>query len=329
METTTQYLQVLEDLRRRKRWGTDVNTLRFVALTLASTGRSDLTHRLEDTAAELYKLAGWTSPLRSSIRYVIAAMILKHDLAVRQIHRGIETVREEFRRRKMRRGGTHEVLAALLLVLKGKGRAVPASRIDRLQQILADWKRDHRWLTGSDDYPMAALHATREESVEQVALRIEQIYQALRAARYSRGNQMQLASHLLAIGSSSPRQAAARFDALVKAFKNRKWRIHSSRYDEVAVLTLCSSGPVQLAQKVLRIQARLHGVKPRPTRDVAFSIAAGVALSEEAQKLQGMAETQDIAAARMALAAIEAQQAAMVACMAGATVATTAATSGS
>ena len=74
MEATTQYLQVLEDLRRRKKWGTDVNILRFVALTLASTGRSDLTHRLEGAAKELYDLAGWTSPLRSSIRYVIAAM---------------------------------------------------------------------------------------------------------------------------------------------------------------------------------------------------------------------------------------------------------------
>ena len=97
----------------------------------------------------------------------------------------------------------------------------------------------------------------------------------------------------------------------------------------MALLALCSSGPVELAQKVLRIQQRLRNVKPRPGRDVAFSIAAGVALSSEAQKLQGMTETQDIAAARMALTAIEAQQAAMVACIAGATVATTAATAGS
>jgi len=176
---------------------------------------------------------------------------------------------------------------------------------------------------------MAAMHATRENSVEEVALQVEQIYQALRQAGYSRGNQLQLASHLLAIGPSSPQNAARRFDSLVKAFRQRKWKIYTSRYDEVAVLALCAAQPAKLAEQVLGIQERLRNHKPRPSRDIAFSLAAGIVLSEDARRREEMADATDVAAARMAQAVMEAQQAAMVACMAGAIVATTAATSGS
>jgi hypothetical protein len=328
MEITNRYLTVFEDLRKRKRWGTDVSILRFVALTLASADPGDIA-RLEEVAEQLKQRAGWTSPLRSAIRYMVAAMILRRGLSATRVHQQIDRTRDGFRQRRMRRGGLSEILAALLLVLKEDGGGVPRWRVDKLQAIVENWKKDHPWLTGADDYPMAALHATRENSVEEVAMQVEQIYQALRQAGYSRGNQLQLASHLLAIGPASPQQAARRFDSLVKAFRQRKWKIYTSRYDEVAVLALCSAQPAALAQQVLDIQEQLRNEKPRPSRDIAFSLAAGIVLSEDAKKQEEMAQTRDVAAARMAQTVMEAQQAAMVACMAGAMVATSVATTSS
>jgi hypothetical protein len=328
METTTRYLRVFDDLRSRKRWGTDVSTLRFVALTLASASPDDVV-RLEGVAEALKQRAGRGSPLRSSIRYMVAAMILRRGLSPDRVHQQIVKTREAFRQRRMRRGGLNEILAALLLVLKQDGGAVPGWRIDKLQAIVKNWKQDHPWLTGADDYPMAALHATRENSVEEIALQVEQTYQALRDVGCSRGNQLQLASHLLTIAPASPREAARRFDYLVKAFRKRKWKIYSSRYDEVAVLALCSAQPAVVVRRVLDTQERLRTEKPRPSRDIAFSLAAGIVLSEDAVKQEAMAETRDVTAARMAQAVIEAQQAAMVACMAGAIAATTVATTSS
>ena len=77
MVTVERYLEVFEDLRRRKRWSTDRNVLRFAALTLASLDERDPGARLEATAKALAKEAGVFSPLRSSIRHVVAAMLLR------------------------------------------------------------------------------------------------------------------------------------------------------------------------------------------------------------------------------------------------------------
>ena len=173
MESTERYLEIFESLKRRKRWTTDAGVLRFAALTLASAddGHDDLVQRLEGAADELRASAGWSSPLKSSIRYPIAALILKRGRRVATVHARVGEVREGFRKRRMPRGGTHEVLAALLLTLHHGGDRVPARTIDRLQATLKCWNDDHPWLTGKDDYPMAALHATRDENVEEGARR--------------------------------------------------------------------------------------------------------------------------------------------------------------
>ena len=100
----------------------------------------------------------------------------------------------------------YEVLAALLLVLGNEGRRVGAEMIGRVGEILDRWNDDHRWLTGTDDYPMAAVHALRDEPVDEMSVRVEAIYRGLHREGLRRGNPLQLASHLLAI---SPRRSPA------------------------------------------------------------------------------------------------------------------------
>jgi hypothetical protein len=314
--TTERYLEVFDGLKRRKRWGTDTGALRFAALTLASAddGHGSLVERLEGAADELKANAGWSSPLKSSIRYPLAALILKKGARVSAVHGRVREVREAFRERKMPKGGLHEILAALILALHHGGGRVPVGSIDRVQRILSSWKEDHPWLTGKDDYPMAALHAVRDEGVEEGTRRVEAIYRALRKAGFRRGNQLQLASHMLAVGSGGPDRAARRFGALVKAFRDRSWRTTTSRYDEVAILCLCPGSPTELAREVLATMKRLReAARPRPSKDIAFSLATGIVLAARARQQAGLAAAGDIAAARMAQSVLEAQQAAMIA----------------
>ena len=76
----------------------------------------------------------------------------------------------------------------------------------RMKAIIDRWEEDHRFLTGTDDYPMAAMHATRDVGVEQLGMEVEQIYQLLRKAKFSAGEQLQLVSHLLMFSDQGPRE---------------------------------------------------------------------------------------------------------------------------
>jgi hypothetical protein len=324
-DALARYLRTFEELCRRKRWSDDVTVLRFVALTLASAGLSDPRGSLDQAAASLHQLAGWTSPLRSSLRHAVAATILRRRLDPATVHARVLETREAFRQHRLPRRGTGALLAALLLVLHHGGAAVPRRCLDRLGQLYSRWRDEHFWLTDANDLPAAALHALRDESIDTLGHDVERAYQALRQAGFRRGQQLQLVSQLLA---ADPRGAAGgveRFRRCAEALTHRGETIRPARYAEVALLALATADPSPLVERVLDYRDRLRENKPRPSRDIALSIAAGIALAEDAERAAG-SKLGDLAMARAVQAILDAQQAAMLAAV-GASVAATAAAS--
>ena len=327
MDPVEKYLEVFEGLRRRKRWSTGIEILRFAALTLAATDVADPGSELEETAKALAKEAGGFSPLSSAMRHAVAAILIRRGLdPATTVHRTKETL-TAFKEFKLTRSGMHPLLAALILVLDVDGGTPSQDTIARMKAIIDRWDKDHWFLTGADDYPMAAMHATRDISVEQLGMEVEQIYQLLRKAKFSSGEQLQLVSHLLVFSDQGPREAAQRFERTAKALKKAKQRVWQSHYDEVALLVLSGSHGEEVVPRVIEYRDRLRAVKPRPTADIAFSLAAGVVLAEEAKRMGKLEGATTAANLRAVQAIIEAQQAAMIACMAACTVTTTAATS--
>jgi len=323
-ENVRDYLEMFEKLRTSRRWSTDVNVLRFAALILATVDVDEPHRRLEETATALRKQAGSFSPLSSPIRYAVAAMILKRELSPQVVHSRVKEVKTLFRQQHMKRGGTHEFLAALVLVLQAGGRPVPTYTVQKVRDIMHRWHEDHPLLTGANDYPMAALHATRDHSTEQIGRRVEEIYQKLHDLKFQRGNQLQLASHLMAISYDSHDELTTRFTAIRDALRVERIKTSTSQYDELALLSLTSGDPARVATRVAAIQGELLSVRPRPAKSIAFSLATGLFLSEEVQQEGKLREGVDLATIKAAQAVLEAQQAAMVAVIAASTTATTA-----
>lgn len=329
METIETYLEVFEALKRKKRWSTGTNILRFTALSLAAADLDDPAGDLEAAAGILKRKAGWFGPLNSPIRFAIAGMILRKGLQPARVHDRVMKTRERFRERKLPRGGIREVLAALLLVLQNENRPVPVSTIDRVKAILDRWKKDHWFLTGQDDYPMAALHAQRGEDVEGLAVRVESIYRQLRREKFSAGDPLQLASHILTLGSGGAEEAVRRFIEIRNAFRDEGLKVGPRWYDEVALLSMTSSSPVEIVRETVETMDRLRSIRPKPPREIAFSLATGVTMTAYAREAEELADTRDLSAITAAQAILDAQAAAMVACMAATTAATSAATASS
>jgi len=319
------YLERFEELRRSKRWTTGLDMLRFSALILTASDHPGLGVGLEEAAQRLLKRSGTFGALNSPARYAVAAMLLRRGMDIDAAYDRIEAVRGLFRQEKLRRGGIFEVLAALLLALQAGEREVDIWTVRRMKEILERWKKDHKLLTGSDDYPMAALHAARGASAEGIGHRVEEFYQALHRERLARGNQLQLVSHLLAVTELGAVDAAKRFTAIRRALKAAGIRTYESQYDEIALLVMLGGDPEQLAGRLAGVVERLMGVRPRPQKSIAISIGAGLMLAEAAGTTPLGETGVDMTTMRAVQAVIEAQQAAMVAIIASSTAATSAA----
>ena len=314
-DPVVRYLETFARLRARKRWTTETATFRFVALALGAAGAAVDYDHLEEVATGLGKRARWSSPLKSEVRYVVAAMILRRGLNPEDVHARVFETRDAFKAQRIPSRGNGPTLAALLLALRGEGRPVPALQVERLASIYRRWRKDHFWLTSSNDMPAAALHAGRDQSVEVVTADVERAYASLRDVGFRRGSPLQLVSHLLAVDPRGTDTAVQRFSVVAGRLKDAREHVRTSRYDEVALLALTQEAPGRVVRRVLGYRDRLRAAKPRPSKDVAFSLAAGIELAEDSARA-GRGGAGDLAALQAIRDILDAQQAATIAAMA-------------
>ena len=262
------YLQTFEELRTRKRWSTQSVTFRFVALSLGAAASTIGYDRLEGAATDLRKRARWSSPLKSEIRYVVAAMILRRGLDPARIHECVFATRDGFKAHKVPSRGTGPTLAAL--------------------------------------------HASREVPVDALAADVERAYTRLHDAGFTRGQQLQLVSQLLAVDPRGTDAGVDRFCDVANRLKSQEERVGPSRYDEVALLALTQGAAADVVDRVIRNRDRLRQAKARPDKSVAFTLAAGIELSADTERA-GERSADDLAALQSIRAILDAQQAAMIA----------------
>jgi hypothetical protein len=257
----------------------------------------------------------------------VAAILIRRDLDPVTVVQNTKKTLASFKAHRLQRSGLRPLLAALVLVLDANGGVPHRARVARMQAIIVRWKKDHRWLTGTDDYPMAALHATRDADVELIGLEVEEIYQQLKRERFRAGEQLQLASHLLAFSGLGPQEATLRFQRVASELRRCGQRIGTRHYDELALLAVSGLSARDAVARVIEYRDRLRAVRPRPAADIALSIAAGVVLAAAADEAGEIEDAAEAAGLRAVQAMIEAQQAAMVASIAAVSAATTVAAS--
>ena len=282
-DPVAEYLATLESLRARKRWSTDMATVRFVALALSNVSAETDLDRLEEAAATLRERSGWTSPLRSDVRHVVAAMVLREGLDPGDVHDRLVETRAALRSHRLPRSQPGTTFAALVLVLRSVGGPVPGRQLERLAGIWRHWRSEHFWLTDASDLPAAALHACGEREVEMLVADVERAYARLREAGFRRGNGLQWAAQVLAVDPRGVETGVERFRRVADRLRRSRVRVRPGRYDEAAILALVHEDVAAVVDRVLDYRDRLRAAKPRPGRDLAFTVAVGLAFAGDAR----------------------------------------------
>ncbi len=288
MNEVEQYGEVYRELKRAKRWDTPQDVLRLAALTLLPLEIEGLGSRLEAAAARLRLGSGWMDPLRSHMRHAIAATILRRDLETAQVVASIADVREGFRERRLSRSGAAETLAAVLLAIDANGEDVAPETLDAMADLLGTWKHNHRWLTGRDDYPMAAYHAARGADPARLSNRIETLFEGLKRSGLSASGNLQQVCHLLAVSPETEEAMIHRFMAIRHQAERSRLPVRGSSQTELALLSLGHGHAITLAERASHLRSSLRSSRSRPSRQLASTLAIGLILGtdEEGQPVR-------------------------------------------
>ena len=311
------FQDVFQAIRKDARWWSSFTCLRYSALTLATVdgNPSNLARKLWSNAESLKRGGGWTSPLQSSVRFLLAAALIGQDRSLDRFFAEVERVHVFFREAKLPRGRAHEMLATLVLqqqAIEAGNSQVRREQVSRLKAVFAQMKSDHPWLTGADDYPTAALLIGGKDSVRQISSRVEALYQGLRQYRFSQGNALQTVSHMLYMHPEPDHQVLRRFQNLYDTFKGRRLWMGEGDYDEIACLTYLDQSASQIADTVLKHRTAIQSLKPRMGKNESFSLACHTAFLELLGPNHQLHWIVDMASIIQAQSVINAQEAAAV-----------------
>jgi hypothetical protein len=313
-EALPRFLAIARALRASGRFFDDWTILRHsaLALPLVEGEPEDLAQRLRATIAELGKGARWWESLGRSMHAFAAASLIQNGEAADGFYAELKRVRELFREARLPRGGTSEVLGFLVLRDQAALRGVRAGDVARMGELYREIKKDHAWLLGAGEYPTLALLALTDVPAPEIARRVERILQRLEERGFrSRGRLIPIAQ-LLFFAPDSDSVACGRFEALWNEFQGQGLRMFASDYDELALLSFAPRTPSEIARVVLEHRDQIRTLRPKPSRDISFSLACATAFLElvgsdpklrKLSKAQAALQVRSIVVARQAAAA--------------------------
>ncbi|MDQ0246119.1 hypothetical protein J2S09_003706 [Bacillus fengqiuensis] len=214
--------------------------------------------------------------------------------------------------------GTFTYIAALVMLSNTPDRRNRQECIKKSLAFYKGMKAEHLFLTSSSDYPLAVLLAKAEGSVDELIHHIELFYKKLNKSGFRKGNDLQFLSHILSLGHESEADLLVeRCTRLFDLFKQSGSKPKAMHYPAVGLLALVDDRASEI-ETIRQIVHELNSEKGfKWHKDLNFIMASHFVMSEKTKNSSlleaGIYTTLE--------ALIQAQQAAMIAVVAGTTTA--------
>ena len=267
--------------------------------------------KLEDCKKLLKENTGVFSNFRGNVEVPMVAQLAMVENPADKMKKTIkiyETLKQEFR------GSEYLVLAAAVMADMVSDEQV-VKMTEKARNIYDKMKKDHPFLTSSEDSVYAVLMAVSEKSDDALMEEMEVCYKKLKES-FSASNEVQALAHVLSIAEGSAAEKCNKVVSLYDALRDAE--VKYGKYHELVVLASLALLPVEqsvLVEDIKTVDAFLAEQKgygflglDKKTR---LMHAAMIVSCDYVKN-----DANDIAAMTGTLAAVAAQQAAMCAVIA-------------
>ena len=205
-------------------------TKHFAAMVLMSKQKTIDTDAIKNAVDIIKSNTSWTSHFRGSYRFMLASLMVSESKQPESIFQ--KTLQNEQILKDVGfKQGTHMPIAAYTLH-KVSEEENPQTIAQRAFEVYSLMKSEHPWLTSSDDYAMSILIAKTGADIN----RIEALYVELSKHGFSKGNDLQRLSHILAL---SERDVSALVNDCVlikRTLKENKLNLYATYYSALGIV---------------------------------------------------------------------------------------------
>lgn len=308
--------ETFSSLKKAVGWGADKRVILSLAGYYVILEKKFDEKRFKNIEACIKKKAGIFSPLRSHLHPLFVAILDAGGLdPVQAVDLLLEKV--EALKKSSFKVNSYTYLAALLM---SDEKEAWAKEMTRAQQLMADMKKHHRFLTSTDDYPYAMFLGKLDGDSAVRAETMNRYYQDLRNHKFSSGNELQWMSQVLAYSSPNYEEdLVARAVIIREGLKSVKIKTYGPQYPMIGFMAVLKMTEEQLNAIVSTYESLASMKLFAWYKESALPIALG-------WEMRTSKDTYTTAAISMATSLemlLQAQQAMMISAIAATSVAAT------
>lgn len=237
------------ELKKGFKWDTSL-IKHFGAMTHATNGKYVDIERIQEIKSYIKGETGLSSYFRGTNEFLFANL-LSFEEDYKSFFKDMLYVYDRMREKGFKRSA-YLPLAAYTIV-KETSKGDWNYGIDRMDRFYRKMKENHYWLTSADDYVFAAVLAVSGLEVEETVEKIEACYRFLNTHGFSKGNDLQTLSHVLAIGEEDIEIKCNRAVILYEKLKKAGCKLHYSGLATLGVITLIAADEQAVVDEIREI----------------------------------------------------------------------------
>lgn len=319
-----EFIETFSILKKQYKWSVRDMTLRFIALVYMLSDKTFGKEELNEVAEYIKKNSKWFSYYRGHQKFSTAALLITKFANPQKAFSDLLEYEEKMKTAGFKNSQYLSISAYALLLT-----CSPENVDDRVQkaiELYKGMKKNHYWLTSSDDYPIAVLLSQADAEKDILLSEIETNYDMLHREGFSRSNGLQFLSHLLTFIPGTAQTKAQQTRSIYDRLKQSKFHVSSTYYGILGYLTLLGDLSEQATEEVIEVVQYLKSNKNFKWVYKDMNVLAATALVAN-QYIEKISEGNELLETGIGISIetmIAAQTAALIAATSAATAASTA-----
>jgi len=127
------------------------------------------------------------------------------------------------------------------------------TRINKAIAIYKEMRKNHRWLTSGDDYPLFIFLAKSDNSVNTIIENMEECYKLLNQNGFKKNNGLQFLSHILGFRQEDNTIKVLRCIKMFNILRENKIKVYSGGYAAIGFLAILGEEGYEAVEQVIEV----------------------------------------------------------------------------
>ncbi|MBU3180934.1 DUF4003 family protein [Clostridium psychrophilum] len=231
--------------------GQQRSTNHFVALTYTLNKKEFNKEKIQDVRKHIKKTTNIISSYRGATMTILSGLLASKYGDPKQKFNKIFKYGKRMKNAGFKNSIFLPLSSYVLLVTCEEEQS--ETRINKAIDIYKKLKKNRKWLTRREDYPLSIFLANSDNSVNNIIDNMEECYKLLNTNGFKKNNELKILSHILGFCKEDNEIKVSRCKTMLNSLKENKIKVYHGGYAAIGLLTVFGDEGYNALKQVIEV----------------------------------------------------------------------------